>query len=111
MKAWLKTVARRAICDTFRKGKRDEIWLKCDQGFDEPPSELLDLPKDPSLVHPWLKDAIDCDEHDTEALETPMVRPQVNRNPSRRNGATPEAWRSEAQVIPSINAIGSGHPR
>ncbi len=95
MKAWLKTLVRRAVCDYFRKGKRDETWLKPDQDVEEQPAEPVDPPEDAWLVHDWLKSAVAGDELDTETFEMLTYRARMGRTDrevAEDHGLTYAAW-------------------
>ncbi len=95
MKAWLKTLVRRAICDYFRTGKRDETWLERDEDVEEQPAEPVDPPEDPWLVHDWLKNAVAGDELDTETFEMLTYRARTgktDREVAEDHGLTYAAW-------------------
>jgi DNA-directed RNA polymerase specialized sigma24 family protein len=95
MKAWLKTLVRRAICNYFRKGKRDDTWLKRDEDVEEQAAEPVDPPEDPWLVPDWLKNAAAGDDLDTETFEMLTYRARTgksDREVAEDHGLTYGAW-------------------
>jgi RNA polymerase sigma-70 factor (ECF subfamily) len=95
MKAWLKTLVRRAVCNYFRTAKRDKAWLKRDEDVEEQPAEPVDLLEDPWLVHDWLKNAVAGDELDAETFEILTYRARTgktDREVAEDHGLTYAAW-------------------
>jgi DNA-directed RNA polymerase specialized sigma24 family protein len=95
MKAWLKTLVRRAVCNYFRTAKRDKTWLERDEDVEEQPADPVDPLEDPWLVHDWLKSAVAGDDLDAETFELLTYRARTgktDREVAEDHGLTYAAW-------------------